>query len=499
LKITSERKPDSQVLLEIEVDPERLQKSMDQAYRRIVGKYRIPGFRPGKAPRIMFERYVGRETLLREALETLVPEVYDEAVKDQSLDPIDQPRFEIPEVEPLRIKATVPIRPTLDLKDYRSIRVEREEPAAVSDQVEQNLVDLRRRYATVEPVERPVQPGDIVRLDISTRSGNMELLSETYDDLRVTEQDTNGLPGLLEKIPGSEKGKSYDFEVEVPETDPDKTVAGKTVVYHVDIKEVKEEKIPEPTDDFAREVGEGFDSFAALRERVESDVRKRSEDEAEREFEQKVLDTLIEQAGIEYPLVLIEREIDHIISEQTGGRSLASLAIALRGAGRTEQEFRDELRPAAKQRVERSLVLTELATGEGLAVDADDVEAELDRLSGPIAPQNERRREMFDTPTGREFIDRTLLTRKVYQRLRDIADGKEVPPPPEKAGPAEAATPITDSVEPVAQSAGSEPVTNDESGMAKDEESTIKGRDTAGGDQDKLHDVRAAEAAPREA
>ncbi len=497
MKITSERKPDSQVLLEIEVDPERLQKSMDQAYRRIVGKYRIPGFRPGKAPRVMFERYVGRETLLREALETLVPEVYDEAVKDQALDPIDQPQFEIPEVEPLRIKATVPLRPTPDLKAYRSIRVEREETAPEADEVEKNLEELRRRYATVEPVERPAQAGDILRIDISARSNDSELLNETDIDLRLTPEGMAGVPGLLEKMAGCEKGKSYDFEVEVAADDSDAAVAGKQVVYHIEVNEVKEEKVPEPTDEFAREVGEGFDTFVALRERVESDIRKRVEDKSNRDYEQKVLDSLIEQAQLEYPPILVEREIDHIISEQTGGGSRANLDAALRGAGRSEQEFRDELRPPAKQRVERSLVLTELATNEGLAVQPEDVEAELDRLAGANTPQNARMREMFDTPTGREFIERTLLTRKVYDRLRDIAEGHELPPQAVAAKPAQPGAPV-DAGEPVASVSKAEADSGGQTKAAEQDEPAVKGQDTSLGNDGKLKHVETAEAAPTE-
>src|SRR5215472_15033758 len=125
MKITTAPQPERQVLLEIEVEPERVEKSMDQAYRRLVGRYRIPGFRPGKAPRVMFERYVGREALLREALENLVPQIYDEAIKEESLEPIDQPQFHIETLEPLTIKATVPLRPSVDLGDWRGLRVER--------------------------------------------------------------------------------------------------------------------------------------------------------------------------------------------------------------------------------------------------------------------------------------------------------------------------------------------------------------------------------------
>ena len=492
MKTTAERQPESQMLLQIEVEPDRVEKSVDQAYRRMVGKYRIPGFRPGKAPRVMFERYVGREALLREALERLVPEVYDEAVKEQNLDPIGQPEFEIPTMDPLTIKATVPIRPTVRLNDYRDIRIEREPVTVEPAEVDRSLEELRRRYATLEPVERPVQQGDVITLDVTAHVGHRELLSETDANLRLTEEGTRGLPGLLEKLPGSEKGHGYDFEVVVPEDHADKDVAGETIRYHADIKEVKEERIPEMNADFAREVGEGFDSIAALRERVESDLRRSTEEQADRDYEQKVIERLIGQATLEYPAVLIDREIDHMINEQTGRGSRASLEAALRKAGRSESEYRAELKPSAVQRVERSLVLTRLAEQEGLTVDQAEVEADLDRMAGPATPQNQRMREMFDSPTGREFIERTLLTRRVYGRLRDIAEGKEVPPQAAVDEPL-----ATEAQSNAAETAATPESERDVTGEAH--EPTTKGRDSGSKKGDKLSSGDVVEAARADA
>ncbi len=240
LKITAERQPESQVLLEIEVEPERVEKSMDQAFRRMSGRYRIPGFRPGKAPRVMFERYVGRETLLREALEKLVPQVYEEAIKEEALDPIDQPSFEIPTFEPLLIKATVPLKPTVDLGNYRELRVPREPVTVTPEQVDEAMENLRRQFASLTPVDRPAQAGDVVRADLKAEVEGRELVSEEDTDLRMTEQGMQGLPGLLEKLIGVEKGQEYTFEVAVPEDYDEASLAGKQAIYHVNVKEIKE-------------------------------------------------------------------------------------------------------------------------------------------------------------------------------------------------------------------------------------------------------------------
>jgi len=446
LKISTERQPESQILLNIEVEPERVEKSIDQAYRRIVGKYRIPGFRPGKAPRVMFERYVGRETLLREALEKLVPQVYDEAVKEESIDAIDQPQFEIPTVEPLLIKATVPVRPTVYLGGYREIRQPREEATVTAEQVDEALDRLRKGYATLEPVDRAVQEGDIVVATLLAEVEGSEILNEESVDLNVTEELLQGLPGLHERLLGVEKGGEYDFEVAVSDDFDEPTLAGHTVKYHVHVHEVKEEILPALDDAFAVEVGEGYETLAALRERVESDMLARRQEQAERDYEQQVIGTLINQAQLEFPPVLVQREIDHIINEQAGALGRNGYDAILRRGGAGAEALRDIARPIALDRVQRSLVLTRLAELEGVSVDDAEVDAEVERVA-PETPENQQMREIFSTPNGRELLSRTLLTKKVYERLREIAEGKEVPPqavteePPAEALPPKAELP----------------------------------------------------------
>ena len=452
MKVTTERAPNAQAVLEIEVEPERVERSMDRAYRKMVGRYRIPGFRPGKAPRVMFERYVGRQTLLREALETLVPEVYEEAVKQESLDPIGDPELAIPTMEPLTIKATVPLRPTVELGDYRSLRLERPPVEVDEEKVNASLEELRRRYATVEPVERPVQAGDVVRLDLRATEGERELINEKDIDLRLTDEGTRGLPGLLEQLSGAEKGREYEYTVQVPDDEANGELAGKSVTYQVAISEVKEERLPELDDAFASEVGEGFPSLAVLRERVESDLRKRAEEEAERDYERRIIGTLIEQATLAYPPVMVESEIDHIINEQFGGMNRATLQSLLQRSGRKLEDFREQFREAAEERVKRTLVLTRVAEEEGLSVEPTEVDDEINRMVEASTQSGDELRTLFSSDAGRDVLRRRLLTDRVVARLRDIAEGKEVPPRPEKpATPAEPTAAASAEGEPAAE------------------------------------------------
>ena len=178
MKVSTERIPDSQVVMEIEVEPERLEKSMNRAYRQLAQKASIPGFRKGKTPRPMLERYLGEGAIWEEAVRLLIPEVCQEAMLAQGIAAIAAPTVEVVQEEPLVFKATVPVWPEVDLGNYREVR-EEQQPAQVSpEQTDEKLEELRRRYAILEPVDRPVQVGDLVRAEVKASVDGRTVYSE---------------------------------------------------------------------------------------------------------------------------------------------------------------------------------------------------------------------------------------------------------------------------------------------------------------------------------
>ena len=436
VKVTTERLPESRVLLQIEVDAERLEKAMNQAYRRVVTRARIPGFRPGKAPRLMVERYLGRETLLHEALDHLVPEVYEEALKQEGIEAIDQPELEMPQVEPVIVKATVPIRPQVDLGEYRSIHIEPETVSVDEHLVDDTVEQLRHRYATVEPVERPIEMGDLVRVDLRTTADGDIYFDHKDAEFAVTKEDTVNLPGLAEGLVGANRGAQKAFSIDVPDDAKGTTLAGKHVVYTAQIHEIKVEDLPELNDEFAGMIGEGFPTMEALRSRLYADAQQRLENEAKRRDEQKVLDAVVEGATFEYPAVLVEREIDRMIREQTNvGDQKQAMQRFLAQIGKTEAEYRDQFRADAAERVRRSLALSQFTEDEGIAVTDDEVNAEIETMAADSSASADQIREVFGGESGRDVIERSLLSRRAYDRLVEIAQGKPVPERPVREAP----------------------------------------------------------------
>jgi trigger factor len=237
------------------------------------------------------------------------------------------------------------------------------------------------------------------------------------------------------------KGEDKEVDLVLPDDFRSERLRGETATFSVHVKEVKEENLPDIDDDLAQQVNaEEFETIDDLKARIRHDLQESADNEAEGTFRQEAVKKLIEGATLEYPRVLVDEEITHMVRESTGGDQ-KQYANYLQGIGRSEEEFRELFRETADERVRRSIVLIKLAEEEGLEVTPDEIEAELERIIQPFGEETERFRQVFDTPDGRATIRRDLLSQKTLTRLSEIASG-EAPPAP--AADAEATPPSED-------------------------------------------------------
>jgi trigger factor len=448
LRITAEPLPQRQVLLEIEVEPERHNEAVEKAYRKLAPRVRIPGFRPGKAPRSMIEKQIGRHRLLDEAMDILVPDVYKEALEKEDLEPVANPALELVSHEPFVFKATVPLKPEVDLGDYQALRVPKEATSVSEEQVEDTLTTLRRRYGTIEPVERPAQKGDVIRGSLTAEVDGSTLYDHKDLEYRLSDESLSSLPGLADSIVGLEKGADITTSVRVDADFADQRLAGKDVTYRILVEDIKEEKLAELDDSFAKEVGEGFENVDDLRNRVKSDILSVEEDAALHRYHNAVIDALLEQSTLEYPSVMVEREIDRVLEEQANldPRDPRAQELYLARLGKSEEEVRDSVREAAEMRMRRSLVLSRFAEAENITVTHEEIDQEIDTMVASTGEQADAIRRVFGTQNGHATVERTLLTRKTLERLVEVAgqDGAQAGVEPAKpakkrrSGPREA-------------------------------------------------------------
>ncbi len=422
MKVSTEKIPDAQVLMTIEVEKERVDEARGKALKKLAPKAKIPGFRPGKAPAPMVERYFGEERILDEALDLLVPDVYKEAVlADESIDPIARPKLVVETVDPLVVKATIPVRPDIELGDYRSVRIEMEPVVVGEERVEQTVLALRRRAATHEPIERGLRWRDIARIDVRGEAEGKELVHQQDIEVQLNEEWDLLFPGFEEELLGHAKGETVVFDLAVPEAVSDEEVAGKKCHFTVAIHETKEEILPELDDQFLKQIGD-YDSADALRQRIRESITREEQERLNARYHEQILDMLVERATIEYPPVMVDSEVDRLLHDQAGhierGQGLEAYLAAL---GKTEQEVRDDLRPVADMRLKRSLVLSKVTEVEAIDVAEADVDAEVETLSASGGQQAKQLKDLFGSERGRETIRRNLLTRRTLERLIEIA------------------------------------------------------------------------------
>jgi trigger factor len=221
--------------------------------------------------------------------------------------------------------------------------------------------------------------------------------------------------------------------VKAPEDFEDGRTAGKDITYHVVVEDVKEEKLAELGDEFAREVGEGFETLDALKDRLRSDILSVEEDTAAHQYHNQVIDALLAQSTVEYPAVMLDREIDRILEEQANldPRDPRAQELYLARLGKSEEEVRNEVREAAESRLKRSLVLTRFAEAENISVTHEEIDAEIDKMAASAGEQEDAIRRVFGTQNGHATIERTLLTRRTLERLAELAsaDGERAPGP----------------------------------------------------------------------
>ena len=431
MPVTAERLPRSLVSMEIEVEDERLEGALDKAVRKLSQQVRIPGFRPGKAPRHMVENLVGRPALLQEAIEDILPGLYSEALEEQEIDAIGDPEIDLKSTEPLVVTAMIPVRPTVDIGEYQSLRVPRDEVTVSDEDTEEAMVGVRRRYATLEPVDRAVEWEDTVRVDVSVSiEGQGEPHVEEGAEFRVSEDGIVSLPGFLDHLIGLERGGPHEFEFDLPEDYAAEELGGKSASYSVTIHEVKQEVLPDLDDDFARSLDEeGIETLEELQQRIAENVRIRIEAENEAAYRDEVIDLLLATADLDYPEVLVEREIDRLVDEQSNHafHERETFDQWLEAIGQTEDEVRDALREQADLVLRRGLVVGELADRESIEPSEQDIQAEIDELvesmSGGSTDLEERAtlRGLLDTEETRGQITTRLLTTKTLERLVEIA------------------------------------------------------------------------------
>jgi trigger factor len=421
MKVSTEKLGNCQTVFTIEAEASELDKSLDEAYHHLVNEVSIPGFRKGKAPRAILVQHIGKKNLLEEALEHLVPQLYKQAIESQELEPIAGPQIEVTQTEPLVFKATVSLKPEVKLGDYHSIRLELgPEIKIAKEEVTAAMEEFRERQGVWVPVERPVELGDLVTMDIQADVDGRPWLNHKGVLYEVDKDSRSPVLGFASHLQGTEKNKEKTFSLTIPDDYPIKEMRGKESTFKVTVTEIKEKQLPELDDKLAQSAG--YDNLADMRKKVAADLRAKAEARNRLELKQKALDALVKISQVSYPPILEDEEITGLLRDEAGRLGFRELADYLRRTGKTEEELKQELRPTAKKRLIEGLVLEKLAEEEKIEINSSEVDNKIDEITNG-AEDKEKARQFFSLPQVRQSIEQSLRTQKTTDRLLQIAIG----------------------------------------------------------------------------
>ncbi|HEV8670358.1 MAG TPA: trigger factor [Candidatus Limnocylindria bacterium] len=411
---TIRRDAGSKVSLEVEVDAERLVRQADRVFERHNQKAKIPGFRPGKAPRAMYERSYGAEHLWAEAAEDLVDQTYREIVELEDLSPLDDPKVELTQLEPgkpMRWSATVTVRPDVTLGDYSAHGATIEPAPPTEAEIEKTIDAMRESHAQLQPVDRPAQTGDIVMVDIDVTVDG-KTLPPFARNAHVEAGRTTSIPGLGEAFVGLKSGDSKTAVLEFTSDTGSPELRGKKGTFSIRASQVSEKVLPALDDDFAKTVGVG--TVADLRREVKNELAHSAFHEARDTAADKMLEHAVDTASVEVPEVLVKDELEHMLADLKARVREQGITFEqfLLQARKREDEIRAEWKPVAEKRAKSILVLDAIAKKEGVTVSSNELASQV--AMTPLAQQDPR---ALRDPLVLASFARSIRNRKTVDKL----------------------------------------------------------------------------------
>jgi trigger factor len=444
LRIETQPRDDHQVTLIVELEPDQLEGAKHRAARRLSERKSIPGFRPGKAPYEVVLRNFGEGVITEDAVDILLDEVYPKALEESKLEPGAAGSLEKVEDLDKKPKFTflVPLAPQIDLGEYRSIRLPYEWKEPSEDKVDESLEEMRQMYAKTETVDRPIQKGDFVMIDLKgfkKNTGEEETQLMDRPNLPVfvrpdEKPDEFPFPGFSNELVGLNVNENKTFAHKYNKDFKDTSLAGQKVSFDVTVKMVRGSILPELNDEFAKQVGP-FDNLQALRDAVKANLATQSKAQYDDDYFSKLMERVKEVAKIKYPPQVVDHEVEHVMEDLKSRLASQNLDMTayLKSRQMDEEKFvAEEARPIAIKRLERALIMDEIAKAEKIEVSQDDLKSSFQetwndyegdaafqkQLKGKSQPPKQLMNAVAVESANRAYVQLTL------NRLKEIATGK---------------------------------------------------------------------------
>ncbi|HZG60725.1 MAG TPA: trigger factor [Anoxybacillus sp.] len=410
----------NQGVLTVEVDAEKVNEGLDAAFKKVVKKINVPGFRKGKVPRALFEKRFGVEVLYQDALDILLPEAYAKAVEETGIEPVDRPEIDIEQMEKgksLIFTAKVTVKPEVKLGEYKGLEVEKVDTTVTDEDVENELKRLQERHAELVVKEGgKIENGDTAVIDFEGFVNGEAFEGGKGENYSLEIGSGTFIPGFEEQLVGLEAGAETEIEVTFPEEYHAKELAGKPATFKIKVHEIKTKQLPALDDEFAKDVDEEVETLDELKAKIKQRLEEAKKNEAETTLRNTVVEKAAENAEIDIPEVMIKNETDRMLREFEQRLQMQGLNLELyyQFSGQDEAALREQMKEDAEKRVRVSLTLEAIAKAENIEVTEEDVNKELEEMSKMYGIEVENLKNMLGSLEG---IKEDLKLRKAIDFL----------------------------------------------------------------------------------
>lgn len=417
----------NKVVLEIEVDEEAVAGALDQAYRRVVKKVSVPGFRKGKVPRFVLEQRFGPEILYEDALDILIPKAYEDAVKETGISPIDNPEIDLVQMEkgmPLIFTAKVEVKPELKLGKYKGLSATKKIREITDDEVERNLLQLQLQHARLNVVDDDdLKLGDIAVIDFTGYRDGKPFAGGSAEGFSLEIGSNTFIPGFEVQLVGMKPGEEKEIEVTFPENYHQKDLAGEKATFKVKLNEIKRKEYPEINDDFAREISE-FDTLAELKEDILNKLKEQEESRADAELRNKLIEMAAADSEVDLPEVLVERELDAMIQEMEQFLRIQGMTVEkfLEYSKKSMEDLRQDRKEEAQSRVKAGLVLDAIIEKEGISATDEELDEHLKTIADRYKQDVQKVKDLLAARGELDAFSQEIKYRKAIDFLVEQSD-----------------------------------------------------------------------------
>lgn len=427
-----EKKENNTAMLQVEIDAESFDKAINGAYKKLKGRINVPGFRKGKAPRMVIEGMFGADVFYEDAMESLAPEAFEYAVGEEKLDTVGMPSivdFNVDDAKVLTITFSTELYPEVTLGQYKGLEGVYAEAEVTDEEVEAALADARKRNARFVDVDRPVQQGDSIVLDFEGFVDGVAFEGGKADNYTLEIGSCAFIPGFEDQLVGLAAGQEGEVKVTFPEQYAE-NLAGKDAVFKVKVHTVREPELPELDDEFAKDVSE-FDTLEEYKADLRKNLAESRKTEAERSFKSEIMNQALDNMTAEVPESMIAEKTNEFLdnyADSMGLRGRVSREELIKGMGMGEEEFNSMMRPGALRQVQADLLLDAVVKAEGLEATEEEKADFYKKLEEDYGENAEQIKTMIDEKLMVRDIERRKAADLIYSSAVKTAPKAEEAP-----------------------------------------------------------------------